>query len=299
MQSQLLQEDWAAHLRTLAKGVSEDLVVCTPSIDREGARLLIDNVESDRRTEMSLRILTDLSPVRIYGAKTEPRALLDLADVFQHTEVRHLPSVHANAYVSDMDAAIVGSGTLTRRGLYVNYEYAIQVLDVESIVDIRNDLLSYASLGSLITRHVLADLVSLTKRLHEHAGSTRGLSAAARSQLESLLSQAEDTLILPRIQRGTPHATFAETLGYILLKHGAMKTTDIHVLIQGIHPDLCNDSIERVIAGHVYGKKWKHQVRSAQAHLKRAALADHNAGVWRLTERGRKHFSKNHRRADE
>lgn len=295
MQSQLLQEDWSTHLRTLARATTEDLVICTPSIDSDGFALVRDEIDRSRRDNITVHLLTDLSPSRVYDAKTEPEANLRLMDAFPRVELSHLPSVHANAYVGDVDAAIVGSGTLTRRSLFVNYEYAIQVIDPESIVEIRDDVLSYASLGSRITRPLLAEYVSLAGLLRAGARDTRGLPAGMTKQFESLFAQAQNALILLRIQKDTPHATFAETLGYLLLKHGAMKTEALHTLIQGIHPDLCDDSIDRVIAGQAYGKKWKHQVRSAQAHLKRAALADLNGGYWRLTEKGRTRFSRDRR----
>jgi hypothetical protein len=48
-----------------------------------------------------------------------------------------------------------------------------------------------------------------------------------------------------------------------------MPTAELHPLIQRIHPDLCDDSVDRVIDGKHFGKKWKHAVRTAQQHLKK------------------------------
>ena len=47
-----------------------------------------------------------------------------------------------------------------------------------------------------------------------------------------------------------------------------LRTVDIHPLVQQIHPDLCNDSEDRIIDGVRFGKRWKHLVRSAQQALK-------------------------------
>jgi hypothetical protein len=52
--------------------------------------------------------------------------------------------------------------------------------------------------------------------------------------------------------------------------------------VQAIHPDLCDDSIDRVIDGEHFGKKWKHQVRSAQSYLKRIGSVQLRDGKWRL-----------------
>ncbi|MEK7270344.1 MAG: hypothetical protein AAB215_05290 [Planctomycetota bacterium] len=50
--------------------------------------------------------------------------------------------------------------------------------------------------------------------------------------------------------------------------------------IQNIHPDICDDSIDRVIDGQHFGKKWKHFVRSAQQHLKQRGEIRLQNGRW-------------------
>jgi len=62
-----------------------------------------------------------------------------------------------------------------------------------------------------------------------------------------------------------------------------MKTADLHPLIQQMHPDLCDDSVDRVIEGVNFGKKWKHLVRSAQQALKREGQIAFDGSKWRLT----------------
>jgi len=47
-----------------------------------------------------------------------------------------------------------------------------------------------------------------------------------------------------------------------------MSTQELHPRISAIHPDLCDDSIDRIINGKHFGKKWKHAVRSAQQYLR-------------------------------
>jgi len=40
--------------------------------------------------------------------------------------------------------------------------------------------------------------------------------------------------------------------------------------------------VDRVIEGRHFGKRWKHQVRSAQQHLKAAGLVELVEGRWCL-----------------
>ena len=68
-----------------------------------------------------------------------------------------------------------------------------------------------------------------------------------------------------------------------LLRDGPMATTEIHSHIQNIHPDLCDDDIDRVINGIHHGKRWKHLVRAAQKHLKDREMIDRSGRKWHLT----------------
>jgi hypothetical protein len=64
-----------------------------------------------------------------------------------------------------------------------------------------------------------------------------------------------------------------------------MSTVHINQAIKRIHPhpDLCDDTIDRVIDGQHFGKKWKHAVRTAQAFLRRRGDIQREGGKWHLT----------------
>ena len=47
-----------------------------------------------------------------------------------------------------------------------------------------------------------------------------------------------------------------------------MSTVELHPKVQKLLPDLCDDSVELVIDGQHFGKRWKHAVRNAQQYLK-------------------------------
>ncbi len=92
-------------------------------------------------------------------------------------------------------------------------------------------------------------------------------------------------MIRLRLAGGAVHTVFAKTIHYLLTKYGAMPTTQLHTLIQELHPDLCDDTIDRVIDGKHYGKKWKHAVRTAQQQLKSAEVIEYASPVWRLSSK--------------
>mgnify|MGYP001617338381 CR=1 FL=1 len=71
---------------------------------------------------------------------------------------------------------------------------------------------------------------------------------------------------------------------YLLQKHGPLTTTQLHPLIQNLHPDLCDDGIDRVIDGVHFGKRWKHMVRNAQQYLKRSGQIRFDGRCWSLSQ---------------
>lgn len=85
-----------------------------------------------------------------------------------------------------------------------------------------------------------------------------------------------------RIKGRTINAIFAETINYLLESRGPLSTPELHRFIQDIHPDICDDSIDRIIDGQHFGKKWKHLVRSAQQYLKRNNIIYLEADKWYL-----------------
>ena len=79
------------------------------------------------------------------------------------------------------------------------------------------------------------------------------------------------------------HTVFARTIAYLLGTHRQLLTVQMHRYIQELHPDLCDDSVDRVIEGKHFGKKWKHAVRTAQQALKKRKLVAYSDGLWRAT----------------
>jgi len=53
-------------------------------------------------------------------------------------------------------------------------------------------------------------------------------------------------------------------------------------MIQQMPPDLCDGTVDRVIDGTRFGKKWRHAVRTAQQQLKKRGTIALINGAWTL-----------------
>jgi hypothetical protein len=113
----------------------------------------------------------------------------------------------------------------------------------------------------------------------QQSSATRAL----RLEFQRKVRVAEDELVRLRLAGGAMHTVFAKTIFYLLGKHGPMLTEQLYSKIESIHPDLCDNSVDRVIDGKSFGKKWKHAVRTAQQQLKRRGLITLHDGRWTLT----------------
>ncbi|MGB9912717.1 MAG: hypothetical protein ACPLRO_05060 [Candidatus Kapaibacteriota bacterium] len=144
----------------------------------------------------------------------------------------------------------------------------------------------YYSLGNILDRNLLEKVNAESNKLHGIKSKTDNL--IENTKLAQLLKKSTENLevelLKNRIKEGkTINAIFSDTILYLLKKKGALSTEEIHPLIQTIHPDICDDSIDRVINGQHFGKKWKHLVRDAQQSLKKKGLIYLEEGKWKLT----------------
>jgi phosphatidylserine/phosphatidylglycerophosphate/cardiolipin synthase-like enzyme len=196
--------------------------------------------------------------------------------------------LHAKVYIADDCAAIITSGNLTSGGLATNFEYGVALNEPSLIRQVKLDIREYASLGAILGDEQLASFCEASKRFRKaYQKQTSSVDKEFREEFEKEARIAEDQLIHLRLAGGARHTVFAKTIIYLLKRHGPLKTTEQHPLIQAIHPDLCDDSVDRVIDGEHFGKKWKHAVRTAQQRLKgegRIKLGDNNR--WLLTSGG-------------
>lgn len=266
----LLTSPLSSAFRDFLHTVERRCVICSPYVGADPVRQLVAMTRA-RGLERSLdvTVLTDVSLDHLVAGSTDINALVALKDSIQNTSIYHLPSVHAKVYVSDEKLALIGSANFTTGGWLTNLEYAVR-LDVPAAVRrVRHDIEQYARLGGAVSDSHLLHVRTLVNDLRLALNDERlSIDSRIREAAETLRQQASDELLRARIGNRTVHSIFSETIEYVL-KDGPLPTEEIHQRVRGIHPDLCDDTIDRVIDGQRYGKLWKHQVRSAQQHLKR------------------------------
>jgi len=279
----LLARDWKTDLARIFASVNSQLVISSPYVTRDGTSYLLSHLPHDRMNSINLRLVTDLSSVNIYQASTDPDALRILADMVPNLKLFHLPKLHAKVYVSDYHSAVITSANLTAGGLDRNYEYGLFIDSTNLVRQIYEDITEYSDLGALVTTENLLEYCKIAEKLKATFRKQQlSIRFAMQKEFEHCVLSAEDSLIRLRLAGGAMHTVFAKTILYLLRRYGPMKTTDLHPKIQQIHPDLCDDNIDRVIDGKHFGKKWKHAVRTAQQQLKSRGLVKFTDGRWEL-----------------
>jgi len=256
-------------------------MISSPYVTGDGIAFIIGNRHPSLN---SVTFVTDLSPVNICDGATDPNALVSLMSGVPNVVLRHLPRLHAKVYVSDARCAIITSANLTIGGLDRNYEYGVKIPDPRIVESISQDISRYSELGALVARDNLQVYCDIANRVRAtYQRERNSVTRSLRSEFENHLAAAQDQLLRLRLAEGPMHTVFAKTIVYLLTRYGPLSTDQLHPRIKAIHPDLCDDNIDRIIDGKSYGKKWKHAVRSAQQQLKKKGLAILENDRWTLT----------------
>jgi len=279
---QLIPSPCKDALAGLIGNVQGVLHIVSPYITEAGAALVTSRVGAEkRRVSVDLELLTDLNPLNVCQGSCDPQAILDLARSFRRTRIHHLPRVHAKIIVADRAVAMIGSANLTEGGIEENYEYNIKVTSQEVASRIAEDVEEYSSLGAPITTDLLESYAKAATSLREtFRRKERTASSALRREFSARVKSGDELLLRARVKEGVT-GVFSRTIRF-LLRTGPMRTVEIHPQVKRIHPDLCDDSVDRVIDGERFGKKWKHLVRTAQQILKREGLVEFDGKFWRL-----------------
>lgn len=242
--------------------------------------------KKNAQDDIEIKMLTDISPQNLVQKSTDIAALILLMQSVKNVEIIYLPRVHAKVYIAGESEAIVSSANFTGGGTVANLEYGVSVRDPKTVREITDDITKYSKLGSVVSAAQLDDLKDRVEQLRTAIGEEqRSIRAKTRALSAQLRRETEDNLIRVRTSNRTTHAIFADTLLYLLSRRDS-PTIELHEMIREIHPDLCDDSIDRVIDGKSFGKFWKHEVRSAQATLKRKGAIEHDAKsrLWKLVK---------------
>lgn len=276
-----LDRGWRKHLAALVQDAENELVITSPYISKGGVALVEGNASPGLRATGRLTVLSDLSPLAICQGANDLDAISDLLKITPIGSLTHLPRVHAKVYIADDRQAIVTSGNLTAGGLYNNYEYGILIEGPAAVARVKADIQGYSRLGVKVGRGELDRYRKTIEQVSaDYTARMDEVGAAVKWKFERSLRTANDELIRLRLTGHAVHAVFANTILYLLERNGPLGTDELHPLIQSIHPDLCDDSVDRVIDGKRFGKKWKHAVRTAQQMLKKKGTIGLNREHW-------------------
>jgi HKD family nuclease len=277
----LLKGDWSSNLSDLLRSARTEIVISSPFVSHDGAHFVLDRVSPVFQANGRLIFVTNLSPTNLIQGVTDPNALHDLVSHLSQTEVFHLPRLHAKTYISDTNKAIITSGNLTFSGLKQNYEYGVLITDPDAISKARGDIVGYAQLGAKISQEELKTYcMAIDEAKTAFRRQQASISHAAQQHFERSLQAASDELIRLRLAEGPIHTVFEKTVLFLLEQRGPLSTEELYLLVEQIHPDLCDNTVDRVIDGKRYGKKWKHALRTSQQQLKRKDLIILEKGKW-------------------
>lgn len=280
----LLKNAWKESLAALLASAKTEVIIASPFVTREGIDFVLSEIASHFRATGHLTFVTNLSPRNQVQGVTDPNALQDLTAQLPVASIYHLSRLHAKTYVSDTQA-IVTSGNLTTGGLTYNHEYGVLLTDISLVSEVRSDMLDYAQLGAFVSR---AQLEVYCSAANEAATAFQqqqvSVSRSARRRFEQALQAASDELIRLQLAEGAMHTVFEKTVLYLLRRYGSLSTQQLYGYVQQIHPDLCDDTIDRVIDGRNFGKKWKHAMRTSQQQLKRKDMITLRDGRWYLVD---------------
>lgn len=271
---------WETKFYSLVELAQEELLVASPFLSAKPLKRIVEIVRG-KQGIIRIDVVTNLAVDSLLGGSLDVAALLNLAQSVPNSTVTYLPSLHAKIYIADNKLAAVTSANLTDGGLTRNREYGVLLRDSALVSQVRSDLTRYASLGTKVSLDTLEALTQATqdlKTIREKAD--KSVSAKLKAVFEQRTEVARVELLKARAKDKTTHGIFCDTVLYLLEEKGPLETVELHPLIQQIHPDLCDDTIDRVIDGVHFGKKWKHYVRNAQQALKRQGLIDSDGQRW-------------------
>lgn len=283
MKYKLLLSPWKDEFIEIVSKAKKELFISSPFINTAGVKVLSNSIQT--KTSIRISLITSLTSQNIINGITEPAALLELYKLFDQVKISSLGKLHAKVYLVDDEIGIITSANLTSGGLLNNFEYGVLIDDKNIISTIKKDMLRYYFLGNIFDKILLEKISKESEKFHKIKNEAENLIKNTR--LAQILKKSAETidfeLLKNRIKKGkTINEIFSDTILFILKKRSPLSTIRLNPLIQLIHPDICDDSIDRIINGQHFGKKWKHLVRSAQQSLKRKGLIYFKDGKWYL-----------------
>ena len=262
---EVIRSPWKNQFLELAGSARCKVIATAPFITRDALVEFVNALRKPDQTEVVIG--TTFAADSVAHGFLDLNALLWACVELPRIRVNHVPRLHAKVYISDNVSAIVTSGNLTMASLLHNNEYGVRIFDRDTVIAIERDVEEYMALGAPVTCDSIGELTAVASKFRK--SDTPLKERNADMELQLAIDEFENCV---RHLRGTTNesrtAIFAKTILHAL-RSGPMKTADIHEMVRGTQPDLCDDDIERIINGVRFGKRWKHDVRNAQQMLKR------------------------------
>ena len=276
-----ISSPWEEKFFDFVRSITRSAILVSPYITSEPLAQLARRVS--RINSIQIKILTKLDSASMLHGSLDVNAVSNFCSNFPETKVSHLPGLHAKIYIADDHTAIITSGNLTQSSLSRNLEYGIRLQDQQNVSEIYRNLQEYEKFGVELTVQQLKQFTNISQRLTQSyrsvLNSTNGDSEA---EFERQFQVACDSIRELRGGAGESITSIFKRSVRFVLREGPLPTKKIHKRIQCLHPDLCDDSEDRVINGVYFGKLWKHHVRNAQQSLKREKQIQLVNGEWNL-----------------
>lgn len=279
--TRFLNSPWSDEFYSLVREAKSTLTLCSPYIGDEPCHGIVSALSNASQSlRPKIQITTNLCRDNLLSGATSAAGLLEIARRIPETSIVFLPCLHAKVFIADNRVAVVTSANMTSGGLFRNIEYGIEFRDYSHVTRIRSDVSAFTTLGTQVSVESLETLSNVAIELRELARSLeRSARKVLRMQFQAKVAEADLNVLRIRTDGRTSHAIFADAILY-LLESGPLTTVELNQSIKQIHPDLCDDGIDRVIDGRHFGKKWKHGVRTAQVYLRRQGRIERRDDRW-------------------
>jgi hypothetical protein len=286
--TKLIRSPWEKTFLDLVSRVQNNLLLVSPFVKSQCAQRIVSELtRRGIREQVRVVALTNLRPESALSGAMDLEAIVELGNTLPRFELTHLPGLHAKVYAADDRLAVVTSANLTEPGINGNLEYGVALTDLDVVRQVRKDFESYALLGARVLHTDVKDLLDEIRQLKAlFRAAERSIRSRARRAFEEKLKSTRNQLLRHRARGKTTQGMLCDAILFSLAK-GPLGTDELHPLIQQLQPDLCDDSIDRVIDGVHFGKRWKHHVRSAQQYLKRTGRISYDGELWHLVPSSR------------
>lgn len=248
---ELILENHENRLVELLKDTRKELIIVSPWIKQSAANLIIKSVDNDH---VKLKIYTRFNSNDLVKGISDIKALSNLLNYFQKSEIRFIPNLHAKIYISDNKKALITSGNLTRGGLSSNVEAGILLNEDKLASDLANNIsslmdsslcLEKATFSELITK-IEPDILSKNKIKYDDKEKSEpqnnlSLGKAIRpNKTPDALGKINNALNI-KINLVTESETGSEKQPWICGEHGKsilMKVTRNYPELSTIKPEL-------------------------------------------------------------